>query len=70
VAPKTTPAPPPAPVVTSPVPVKTVAAPQGFSPGPSLMGEPRLPLGRMVDRIGPSIIGDNGPTVQKVVAHR
>ena len=44
-------------------------SPQGFSAGPSLMGEPRLPLGRMVDRIGPSIIGDNGPTVQKVMAH-
>jgi outer membrane biosynthesis protein TonB len=75
VAPKTTPAPTPSPVVTTPhpvvtSPVKTVAAPQGFSPGPGLMGEPRVTLGRMVDRIGPSIIGDNGPTVQKVMAHR
>jgi hypothetical protein len=45
------------------------ASPQGFSAGPTLMGEARLPLGHMVDRIGPAIIGDNGPTVQKVMAH-
>lgn len=44
-------------------------SPQGFSAGPTLLGDQRLPLGHMVDRIPPSIIGDSGPTVQKVTAH-
>jgi hypothetical protein len=74
VAPKPTPAASPVVrtpplVVSSPVAVKTVSAPQGFSPGPSLLGDWRLPLGRLVDRVGPAIIGDDGPTVQKVIAH-
>lgn len=60
-----TPAPAPPPVVIPP----TQAAPQGFSAGPSLLGANRLDLGRYVDREGPAIIGDGGPTVQKVVAH-
>src|SRR5260370_6681185 len=30
---------------------------QGFSAGPGLLGEPRRPLGRLVDRVGPAIIG-------------
>ena len=42
---------------------------QGFSAGPGLLGEPRLPLGRLVDRVGPAIIGTDGPTVRKVIAH-
>ncbi len=61
----------PAPVVQSPPVVipQTLSAPQGFSAGPSLLGDNRLPLGRFVNRVGPDIIGDNGPTVQKVIAH-
>ena len=42
---------------------------QGFSAGPGLLGEPRMPLGRLVDRVGPAIIGTDGPTVRKVIAH-
>src|SRR5207245_527918 len=42
---------------------------QGFSAGPGLLGEPRLPLGRLVDRVGPAIIGTDGPAVRKVIAH-
>jgi hypothetical protein len=56
--------------VPTPPPAAPVhSAPQGFSAGPSLLFEQRLPLGKYVDRVGPDIIGDNGPTVQKVIAH-
>jgi hypothetical protein len=66
-----TPAPTPVvrPSVAPVIPVQTVSASQGFSVGPSLLGDQRLPLGRLVDRVPPAIIGDSGPTVQKVVAH-
>lgn len=75
---------PPAPVVTPPPPItlpqnsffgpsvplpSPQASSQGFSVGPTLLGDQRLPLGRLVDRVPPAIIGDSGPTVQKVVAH-
>jgi hypothetical protein len=48
---------PPAPVVQ--------AAPQGFSVGPGLLGEQRIPLGRVVNRVGPDINGDGFPDVRK-----
>jgi hypothetical protein len=52
-----------------PAPSSLQSSPQGFSAGPSLLGDQRLPLGRLVDRVPPAIIGDSGPTVQKVMAH-
>jgi hypothetical protein len=41
------------------------SAPQGFSAGPSLLGEQRLPLGRVVNRVGPDINSDGFPDVRK-----
>jgi hypothetical protein len=55
------------PVIT-PKPVVN-SAPQGFSAGPGLLGEYRLNLGYMVNRVAPDIIGVGGPSVQKVHAH-
>src|SRR5206468_1449999 len=39
------------------------SAPQGFSVGPTLLGEQRLPLGRVVNRVGPDINSDGYPDV-------
>lgn len=72
--------PPPAPVVTTPRPAPVVTpppvqnyqpapsyqpAPIGFSTGPSLLGVPRLPLGRAVNRVGPDINGDGWSDISK-----
>ena len=56
-------------VVTPPAPVVTPAA-QGLSAGPSLLGDNRLNLGYMVNRVPPDITGVGGPSVAKVKAHR
>jgi hypothetical protein len=59
-----------APVVKSPTPVVTptpvvLAAPQGFSVGPSLLGAQRIPLGRVVNRVGPDLNGDGYSDIRK-----
>lgn len=39
-------------------------APQGFSAGPSLLGQNRVPLGRLVNRTPPDFNGDGVPDVR------
>jgi hypothetical protein len=63
ITPKSTPAP-----VTTTKPVVN-SAPQGFSAGPGLLGDNRINLSYMVNRVGPDIVGVGGPSVQKVHAH-
>jgi hypothetical protein len=69
----TPPAPVVKPAVSAPVvkPAPTAPAvnyqpaPQGFSLGPSVLGVPRLPLGRVVNRVGPDINGDGWSDIHK-----
>ena len=74
VKPKTPPAVssgPPKPVstpISTPKPVVS-SAPQGFSAGPGLLGDNRIDLSYMVNRVGPDIVGVGGPSVTKVHAH-
>jgi hypothetical protein len=63
ITPRSTPAP-----VTTPKPVIN-SAPQGLSAGPGLLGDNRIDLSYMVNRVGPDIVGVGGPSVQKVHAH-
>jgi hypothetical protein len=62
-----TPKPTPAPITTTKPVVNS--APQGFSAGPGLLGDNRINLSYMVNRVGPDIVGVGGPSVQKVHAH-
>jgi hypothetical protein len=54
--------------VSTPKPVVN-SAPQGFSAGPGLLGDNRINLSYMVNRVGPDIVGVGGPSVAKVHAH-
>lgn len=63
------PAPKPAPAIVPPPKPVINSAPQGFSAGPGLLGENRVDLSYMVNRVGPDIIGVGGPSVQKVKSH-
>jgi hypothetical protein len=64
-APKpTTPAPLVKPAPTPPV-QNYQPAPQGFSLGPSVLGVPRVPTGRVVNRVGPDINGDGWSDIHK-----
>jgi hypothetical protein len=52
---------------TSPTPAHVPtfqSAPQGFSAGPTLLGQPRIRLGYMVNRIPPDFDGDG------IIEHR
>jgi hypothetical protein len=65
----------PAPVVKTTAPVVRTTAPvvtppiqsgnQGFSIGPGVLGVPRVPLGRVVNRVGPDINGDGWSDIRK-----
>jgi hypothetical protein len=46
------------------------SAPQGFSAGPTLLGQPRMPLGHMVNRIPPDFDGDGYIEHRKVPQRR
>jgi hypothetical protein len=35
-----------------------------------MLGDPRIQLGRLVNRVGPDINGDGYPDVNKVKAHK
>jgi hypothetical protein len=42
---------------------------QGMSAGPSMLGEPRIALGYLVNRVAPDLNGDGFPDITKVKPH-